>query len=336
MKKLLLTFGIATLLACSFPAIQLSGQSTPLVSATPETGIPATRQPTSEPGSQGNPFILALPPSVVPESAMVSAGEKLAALLQSLTGFTIVTVVPKSEPALIDSLGKNNAHVAVLSPYAYLSARDHGLGTAALSSLRDSQPLYGAQFIANRDSEFEPYYDDLTGLNMAEAAEALAQFDNKKPCWSDETSASGYVVPLGFLNDNGVHGRAGAFLAGQPSVVRAVYAEDICDFGATYIDARTSPTLEGSYSDVLEKVVVIWKIPPIIPYETVFFSTVMPIEMRRVFLRAFLDLMNTPEGKSAMETVYGIEALQPADDALYADFDHYVNASGLDPIELIQ
>jgi len=281
-------------------------------------------------------LILALAPSAVPESGMVSTGEKLAAQLQTLTGYTLVTVVPKSEQILIESMGKNNIHIAVLSPYAYLLASDLQLGTATLSSLRDGQASYGAQFIANRDGEFESFYNELIGSNTSEAAEALVQFDNKKPCWSDATSASGYVVPLGYLNDNGVNGRSGAFLAGQPSVVRAVYAEDICDFGATYIDARTSPALEDSYSDVLEKVVVIWKIPPIIPYETVFFSKVMPIEMRRVFLRAFIDVMNTPEGKSAMQTVYGIEALQPAEEAMYADFDHYVKASGLEPIGLIQ
>jgi phosphonate transport system substrate-binding protein len=336
MKKLLLTFGIATLLACSFPAIQLSVQSTPPGSAPAATDYTPTRQPTPGPGAPENPLILALAPSAVPEAGMVSAGEKLAAQLQSLTGYTIVTVAPNSEQALIDSLGKNNAHVAVLSPYANLLARDLGLGTAALASLKDNTPLYGAQFIAHRDSEFEPFYDELTGLNTAEAAEALAQFDTKKPCWSDETSASGYVVPLGYLKDNGINGRAGAFLAGQPSVVRAVYAEDICDFGATYVDARTSPALEDSYPDVLEKVVVIWKIPPTIPYETVFFSKVMPIEMRRVFLRAFMDVMNTVEGKSAMQTVYGIEALQPAEDPLYSEFDFYVKASGLDPSELVQ
>jgi len=48
--------------------------------------------------------------------------------------------------------------------------------------------------------------------------------------------------------------------------VHAFYAQGACDFGATYIDARTYPGLEDSFPDVLTKVIVVWRTPNIIPY----------------------------------------------------------------------
>jgi ABC-type phosphate/phosphonate transport system substrate-binding protein len=246
-----------------------------------------------------------------------------------------VTVVPDSEADLVDAFGRGNAHIAVFSPFAYLLAYENGDVTAALASVRSGATLYGAQFIANRKGEFKSFYDEGRGENTAEAPIALAQFKDKKPCWSDIGSPSGYVVPLGLLNQSNVAVRSGAFLEGQPSVVRAVYAADICDFGATFIDARKSPTLESDYKDVLDKVMVVWRIPTVIPYENVSFASSLPIEMRRVLLRAFVDVMVSTEGKAAMQKIYGMEALQPVEDESYAEFASYVRASGLDLHALI-
>src|SRR6185295_10757558 len=105
------------------------------------------------------------------------------------------------------------------------------------------------------------------------------------PCWSDINSPSGYVVPLGVLNQAQVQTGSGAFIEGQPSVVRAVYADDICDFGATFIDARQSPALEADYADVMDRVIVIWRVPNVIPYENISIANSLPIEMRRVIQR---------------------------------------------------
>ena len=97
----------------------------------------------------------------------------------------------------------------------------------------------------------------------------------------------------------------------------------------------TESQREANYPDVLDRVTVVWRIPPVIPYENVSFSRAVPLEMRRVLLRAFMDLMSTPEGKANMQTIYGIDALQPAEDSLYTDFEEYVQASRLNLEELI-
>ena len=335
MKKVLLTLFLA-ILGCSFPVQLALGTPTPVPTPiqTPTFTPPPPAPP--EPGTEKNPLILALAPSPHPSTEMIAAGEVIAAFLESRTGYTIVAVAPVSENNLVDSLDKGNAHIASLSPFAYLLARKNDSVTAILASTSKGQLFYGAQFIANRDSGFVSYYDAARNENTAEAVEALKQFQDKKPCWSDVTSPSGYVVPLGLLNQADVQTRSGAFIGGQPSVVRAVYVDDICDFGTTFVDARQLPALESDYSDVMDKVVVIWRVAEVIPYKNISMANSLPLEMRRAIQRAFIDLMLTPEGKAAVRTVYGIDELQAVEDGVYADFALYVNASGLNLLDLIE
>lgn len=335
MKKLLLTLSLV-ILGCSLP-VQLT-LGTPTPSPTP-TQLPAPTQTplaTPEPGTEKNPLILALGISAHPSPELIAAGEVIAAFIESQTGYRLVTIVPSSESALVEALDKGNAHIASLSPYAYLLARENDSVTAIMAGIREGQMFYGAQFIANRDGGFISYYDAERDENTAEAAAALQQFQDKKPCWSDAVSPSGYVTPLGALNQAQVQVSSAAFLEGQADVVRAVYADDICDFGATFIDARQLPALEANYPDVIDKVRVIWRVPNVIPYENMSLSNSLPLEMRRVIQRAFIDLMLTPEGKSAMQTVYGMDELQIAEDVMYADFALYVKASRLDLVDLIK
>jgi ABC-type phosphate/phosphonate transport system substrate-binding protein len=120
------------------------------------------------------------------------------------------------------------------------------------------------------------------------------------------------------------------------AVVRALDAGGICDFGATYVDARTYPGLEDEYPDLMKKVIVIWQIPAIIPYESLVYVTGMSEDMQRNLTRAFVDLMGTPEGKSAMQTLYGFDAMQVVQDSQYEPFRKAVTASGVDLDTLIK
>ena len=335
MKKLFLALTLA-ILGCSSPVQLILGTPTPI--PTP-TQMPApTQTPLAPPeyGTKQNPLILALGPSPRASTEMISAGEVIAAFIESHTGYKVVTVVPSSETALAEAISKGNAHIVSLSPFGYELARRNNFVTVILASLRNKQAFYGAQFIANRKSEFTSYYDAKLGENTADAIVALKQFQDKKPCWSDVTSPSAYVIPLGLLTQAQVKIRSAAFLEGQLNVVRAVYADGICDFGATFIDARQLPSLEANYPDVMDRVVVIWRAPKIIPYENISLSNSLPLEMRRVLQRAFIDMMITPEGKAAIQTVYGIDDFQAAEDVMYADFELYVKASGLGLADLIK
>jgi phosphonate transport system substrate-binding protein len=256
--------------------------------------------------------------------------------LKKQTGYEFVAVIPPNEPELIDAFGRGNAHIASLSPFGYLLASDRVSVEAAFAREQDGEIFYGAELIAPGELDFLSYYDPIEQANLAEAPVALAQLANKKPCWTDRSSPSGYVVPLGALRKAGVSTREPAFLNSHPAVVRALYAGGICDFGGTYVDAVLYPGLEDELPDLTERIVVIWRVPAIIPYETLVFSRRLPVEMRRLLTRTFVDLMQTPEGRSAIQTLYGFGAMQVVNDGQYAEFRSFVDASGLDLAGLME
>lgn len=144
------------------------------------------------------------------------------------------------------------------------------------------------------------------------------------------------MVPLGALKQAGVQTANPAFVEGQGTVVRAIYSKGICDFGATYVDARDLPILEQDYPDVKEKVVVIWRIPAIIPYEQIVVAARLNPQVKQSLLRAFIDIMGTDEGRALIQTVYGIDTFQPADETQYRDFSDFLKASGLDVNSLLK
>lgn len=338
MKRLLLAC-LLFVTACTLPRGVLP--STPTASPSVASAVPTALtavalQPTAQPGTEANPLILALAPSPQPSNEIIQSGQTLAGRLQSLTGLHIVLVAPTSEAELLRAIASGNAQIAVLSPFAYLQASRQGQVTPLLARVRDGEALYGAQFIARSDAGFKSFFDTARGENTADAEQALLQFQDRKPCWSDPVSPSGYVIPLGVLKAAGVTPREPAFVEGQPTVIRAVYGKGICDFGATYIDARRLPALENDYPDVMEKILVIWQIPAMIPYEVVAAASSLNPEVKRSLLRAFIDVMNTPDGKLLIQAVYGIDGLQPADDSLYRDFGQFVTSSGLDLNDLIK
>lgn len=329
--------------ACHFPTRQILDEQAdreqatprPLAAETAGAGVPVSSGTAPAPGTPDNPLILALAPAASVDGGRIEAGKRFAELLLEETGYAFVVVVPDSYSRLVEAMGQGNAHVAVLSPYAYAYAYDLGYASAAFASLRSGEKLYGAQFIAREASGFTSYFDQGTGKNTAEAAQALAQFEEKKPCWVDEISASGYVIPSGLLAQEGITTRPAAFLQGHPAVVRAVYAGGICDFGATFIDARAFPTVRETYPDVLERVVVIWQAPPLIPYDNLSLATSLSPEIVASLQEAIFRITGTQAGREILVAAYGIEAWEPVADPFYAPFRAYLEASGIAPEDLL-
>jgi ABC-type phosphate/phosphonate transport system substrate-binding protein len=329
---------------CNLPGIrfaQATATSTsspvpPVVTAT-NTSLPAF--PTAELGLTENPLILALPPSVngtAVSQEQINAANIIASQFTERTGYAVVTIIPDDYTSLVNALEMGNAHIVLLDPYAYELAYQRGLVQAAYAVLREGEGKYGAQFLASRRGGFTSYFDEGTDENLDEAPVALVQFADKKPCWSDETSPSGYVVPLGVLNENQIPIKAPAFVEGHPTVVRSLYASGICDFGATYIDARKFPSLEDEFPDLIEQVMVVWQIPPVIPYEVFAFSTRMPPEMRERFVGQVPAILQTELGRAAFLTAYNVEELEPVNDSYYEEFRIYVDESGVDLSSLVK
>lgn len=329
--KRLLTLLLIGLVGCTLPpgygfTPATLPTSAPTLDLSRPTSMPTPR---GQLGTAQNPLVLALPPSAQPQPAILQAGQVLTSLLEKETPYRFVAVISPSETELINAFGNGNAHLGVLSPFGYLLASDQGYAEAAFAREQEGAIFYGAELISRSDAGYTVYYDPIQAKNLAEAPVALAQFKDKKPCWADALSPSGYVVPLGSLGEAGVATRQPAFLASHPSVVRALYAGGICDFGATYVDARAYPGLEDELPNVMKKILVVWAVPPIIPYETLVYANGMAEDMRRALSRAFIDLMSGADGQSAMQTLYGFGSMQVVQDSQYADFREAVKASGL-------
>ncbi len=325
---------LTLLISCSLPNVTIT-QATETPAPLTPTVTPPPPLPTAEFGLAENPVILALAPSSN-SPGQINAAKALAEQFTQRTGHVVVTVVPDSQAALVDALENGNAHIVLLDPLTYALAYQKELVNASYAVVVENQTTYGAQFIASRKIGFKPYFDELTQTNTADASVALAQFADKKPCWSEETSPSGYIIPLGFLNANQIITRPAAFVQGHPTVVRSLYVGGICDFGATYVDARKFPSLEDQYPDLMEQVIVVWRVPDIIPYSLLAISADMPQDMRDQFVNAVPAIMQTDDGKAAFKSAYAIDELVPVNDAYYEDFREYMDQSRIDLSTLVK
>ena len=337
-RRLSFSLIFCLLTACSAPSSNASTDTSEpaldmeaaLTIAAATANIPRPTPTAAALGTIENPLILALSPGSSENADRIEGGKAFAEQLSGVTGYTFVVVAPESYTKLVEAMGKGNAHVAVLSPYAYALAYKMGNANAAFASLESGEKAYGAQFIARTDAGFQSYFDASTGANSVDAAAALTQFREKKPCWPDEVSSSGYVIPFGILAHNEIPVRPPAFVQGQPTVVRAVYAGGICDFGATYIDARTFPAVLDEYPDVLDEVQVIWRIPDVIPYDVLAIAHDLSPEIAQAIRDALFRITGMQAGRQVLDQAYGIAEWERITDAFYEDFRLYVDASGID------
>lgn len=304
-----------------------------------ETPIPATptaeasplpASPSGELGLLENPLILALPPSAADSPERINAAREIAAQFTERTGYVVVVTAPETYAELVGAFEEGNAHIAMLDPLSYALAYQRDVVRARYAIVREEKFKYGAQFLAPRRGGFTSYFDAENNLNTADASIALMQFRDGKPCWSEETSPSGYVVPLGLLNQAQVQTQTAAFVGSQTTVVRSLYVGGICDFGATYIDARKFPSLEDEMPDLIEQVLVVWQTPEIIPYEVLVFSANMPAPMRELFAGLVPAILQTEAGSAAFETAFEVTEVQAVNDGDFNEFHLLVKESRLD------
>ena len=340
MKKAFVFVSLLVAAAMFLSACGTAATPTPVappVATEPPTAVPPpptdtpVPPPTANPlGTAAQPLIMALAPSAN-TTTLMAGGDAIAAKLTELTGYVIKTTVPTSYAAQIEAMGSGNAQIGWLPPAAFIVAHAKGYADIAMVTLRNGADHYGFQYIANVAQGFTVYYDPKTGKNTADAATALAQFAGKKPCWTDPLSASGYLVPAGFLASNKIKTSAGAWVQGHPTVVKSVYLSpkgEICNFGATYIPMAD---ISKDFPDVAAKVVTIWISDPIIPNDTVAFSKDVPADMRAKLTEALTTLGNSTDGQALLKSGgYSIGGLKAVDDSFFDDFRVYLQGINFD------
>jgi len=309
--------------------------------AVPPTAVPPTAVPPPSLGTADNPIVMALAPSATSQE-LQAGGDAIAAKLTEITGYTIKVIVPANYAAIVEAMGSGQAHVGFLPILAYMKAKAQNFADVGLVVLRNGSDHYGFQIVANAkrlnaDGKplFTSYYDAASKANTTtDAATALAQFNKMRPCLVDPLSASGYVIPMGVLAKAGVTVKAPVLTQGHPQVINAVYLSpkgELCDFGASYIDARTA--VAKAFPDVNDVVAVIYVSDPILPNDNVSFATSLPADVRQKLSEAFLTLSSTDDGRALLKSGgYDIGGLKAIDDTFYDDFRAYLEAAGYDPL----
>jgi|WetSurMetagenome_2_1015567.scaffolds.fasta_scaffold101069_2 phosphonate transport system substrate-binding protein len=342
----MLVVAVMLLTACGAAATPAPVVATkPPATAVPptKTMVPPVLLPTNTPSSLGDPdkpIIMALAPSATSQQ-LQAGGEAIAKKLTELTGLSIKVIVPASYAATVEAMGSGQAQVAFLPILAYMKAKNQDFADVGLVVLRSGSDHYGFQIVANANRKnadgtpmFTSYYDATAKKNTADAATALAQFNKKRPCLVEPLSASGYVIPMGVLKKAGVTVSNPVITQGHPQVINAVYLSpkgELCDFGASYIDARSA--VAKTFPDVNNVVQVIYVSDPILPNDNISFAAGLSAETRKALTDAFVTLASDDAGKALLKAGgYDIGGLKVVDDTFYDDFRVYLEAAGYDPL----
>ena len=314
------------------------GRSTPGPTPTPTLQSTPSPEPTRTPtpfplASQENPLVLGIV-SETNDPKAAAAADDIVVEIARITNFTVSSMVYSSTYALLADFQANKVHIVFLQPFTYIWAKQRGLAQVVLVANHFGVYQYGGQFLANVASKFTMYFDPAKDQNTVDPATALKQFNGKRPCWVDPTSATGYVVPLGLLTNNNVKVKEGVMTQSFTSVVRALYITGICDFGATFAttgDPRTSAAVTQDLTDVMNRIVVIYKIDPVIPNLNLSVQSSLPKEMREDLTFAMQSLARSEKGKAslAIATAYEISDLRTVEDPFYDPLRNLLKQSGV-------
>jgi phosphonate transport system substrate-binding protein len=239
-KKLYLFFAAMAVLALVMTAC---APATPVATEPPApTAVPPTEVPpptaTPEPaiGSPEHPIKVLFVPSV-DANIIVSGGEVMAAALNEATGLTFEVVVPTSYAATIEEMCASPTDTMAFIPgLGYAIASQQCGVDVAFKAIRFGYPVYWAQYIVARDSEFQ----------------TLADLEGATWGYGDQGSTSGYMVPFVELTAAGINPGEQVQTGGHNQTVTAVYNGEV-DFGTTFYSVPLDPDGKPifSYDDYL-------------------------------------------------------------------------------------
>jgi phosphonate transport system substrate-binding protein len=190
--------------------------------AAPETTTTTEAAPTI--GTADNPIKVLFVPSVSAEK-ILAGGEILQGVLEEATGLVYEVSVPTSYAATISEMcASPDNTVGFIPATAYVIGNDECGIEVAMKSLRYGFTEYWAEFIVPRDSD----------------ATTLADLAGKSWAYPDVTSTSGYLVPNGMLQTDGIDPGEKVETGGHPAVVKAVYNGE-AEFGTVFF----SPSTDG-------------------------------------------------------------------------------------------
>jgi phosphonate transport system substrate-binding protein len=279
----------------------------------------------SEPlGSAKNPIKFYFLPSV-DANAIADKSDIIKKYLEANTPYKFEIGVPTSYVAVVEAFGTKRSDVATLNTFGYLMANERYGATAALTAIRFGKDTYKAQIIARSDSGIKKI-EDLKGKRFA---------------YVDPASTSGYYMAAKLLKDKGITLGETVFAKKHDNVVTMVYQKQV-DAGATFytepVDGVTQDArrlVKTQFPDVDSKISII-ALTDEIPNDPIVFGNHVPQEIQSSIMEALKKLIETPEGKDAFYSLYGITGFKTASDKTYDDVRSMLNSIGKNPAELIK
>jgi len=294
---------------------------TPIPSQATATLRP-TYTPTPHPlGSFENPIVMAfITNETVP--GQDNAIFNLTGQLSQVLGVQIKGKVFNNYIEFEKSMKENEVHAAWLGPVEYILAARSGNFQVSLVTNHLGITSYGVQFFAHKDSLFKSYFDISKDISTASAGTALAQFSGTRPCLVDNSSLTGYWVPLGFLAESNIPTLEPALTSSTTASLRALYIKGVCDFTATYAhsgDPRTANAITTDLPDIMQQIIVIWRSNPIIPNLNLSFSDDLGLPLQSQIQQAVIAISRSEAGLQLLTDAndYSIAALASIEDKDY-------------------
>lgn len=306
-------------------------------SATVTPTIEITSTPTlPPPGSEDNPLRLGFVVESGTNRSNDLSRQETGQQLSELTGLSIHVQQYADPRDMLKALEDGKVDIVWLQPLTYIYAREQQLVRLGLLTNHFGTYYYGAQFIANVESGFISYFDPTVNVSTANAQTALAQLDGRRPCWVEPGSISGYVLPVGILEQLAIEVQSGVLAQTHTAVVRSLYIKGICDFGVTFSifgDPRTSSQITTDLPDAPARVVILWQTNPDIPNLNLSYSIAVSEAHIKQINAALMDIVNTSEGKRLLTQAlddYDVQDFQVVDDSVYDPLRAAIRWSGTD------
>jgi len=353
--------------ACA-PAATAVPTDLPDPTEAPPTEAPATEAPTEAPtdaiGSPEHPIKVLFVPSV-DANIITTGGEVMAQALNEATGLTFEVTVPTSYAATVEEMCASPTDTMAFIPGLGYAIASQLCGVdVAFKAVRFGYPVYWAEYIVARDSEYQ----------------TLADLEGATWGFGDQGSTSGYMVPLVELTAAGITTGEQVQTGGHNQTVTAVYNGEV-DFGTVFYSVplnpegepvftyeeflagnitpdmyevpaevipNCAPNAEGSQllcdgwrvldaranirteaPDVMQKVRIL-AVSSAIPNDTLAFGPEFPADVRTQIEEALVAFAETDSWDSSIGSAdfYGWSGIAPASDSEYDMVRAMVEATG--------
>ena len=253
---------------------------------------------------------------------LVETVKPLEQALSSRLGIPVKGVITQDYQAAVEAIGSDQAQIGMLPSLQMSQACDRYGAVPSLQTVRNGKTSYAAQFFTDNPDKYcsdtpKKGENGMLYCNGTESGTGPAGLDSLSKVKGatlsllQPASPAGYIFPVAALKAQGVSldDTKVTQVTANDASVQAVYHGD-AEVGTSYWDART--VLEGDTPDVGNKVVV-FALTDEIPNDGVSLSGKLSPQWQEKIKKALLDYAGTKEGSKALDAIYQITGLKPAD-----------------------